>query len=300
LGTANFVVARSLKAPQQLNFVRQEPRQLCTQSRSDSQGLGVALVLDVLSRGGRVIAVDREVVSLNQQFPNLSVSQRKRIKISQRDLTDAKSCEALIQDASRKFGEILCLICATGDLKVHREIVTSVECRKRFESNFFVPFQMVERLLEFRASNGNKENAVVVFVSSLTVGLNPFEVFDYALAKPSLESTVAIFRQYCSDEAVKLMIIRPGFLETNMAQAFRFRPFLLSTQRAASGTRILVRVHDRRESSAQRTPRKIKSGTAGQKRLMRLNEYRADFPRPQKSDEHHNAPSECEFPAFGR
>ena len=171
-------------------------------------GLGTSLVAGVLKQNGRVIAVDKDVSSLKLQYRDSQEELQNRLTIVETELGGPESCKAAIQAATSASKSIAVLICTTGDLKVHRDIVTAADCRKRFDSNFFVPLQLLESFLKLRSSAERHEALDIVVVSSQMVGLNPAELFDYALPKWSLEIAVRQLQQKLNATNTRILIVK--------------------------------------------------------------------------------------------
>lgn len=189
------------------------------------------------ARGAELFLVARNGARLSAVADDLRVRGGKVQTLSQ-DLNDASLHAALVESASAALGRIDVVLLAQG-------VLGSPEVRDRdpaaaelvLRTNLLAPVQLLI-LLSARMAPGG----CIAAISSIAGERGRAKVGAYGAAKAGLESFLSALRQRLAGRGVRVVTLKPGFVDTPMTADLPKNPLFASPSQVARG---IVRAIDR-------------------------------------------------------
>ena len=174
-----------------------------------SQGLGLALMRQLLAAGHRVAATSRRLASLTQAIADPTDA----FLPLQTDLVDEASVAQAVQAALTAFGRLDVVVNNAGyGVGGSVEELTDAEARAAFEVNVFGALNVVRQALPHLRRQGAGH---VINISSIA-GLAPLPGWGiYSAAKFALEGFSESLAQEVAGFGLKVTVVEPGGLRTN-------------------------------------------------------------------------------------
>ena len=167
-------------------------------------GLGRAVVEKFLDEGWEVIATDLRANGFDTRTEGLTT-----LKL---DVTDSLQVETVRDRVEREYDRLDVLINAAGILDFFPLSEAPPEWLKRsFDINAFGPVAMIRAFLPLLIKSGGR----VINISSESVRF-PGAFQPYQPSKMALEGLHRTLRQELSLKGVKMIVIRPGAIDTGM------------------------------------------------------------------------------------
>jgi NAD(P)-dependent dehydrogenase (short-subunit alcohol dehydrogenase family) len=178
------------------------------------RGIGEATARAMAAEGAIVVVAEKDAESGGRVVASLTVGGARSLFI-ETDVADAASCEAMAEDALKKFGGIDILVANAGINVFHEPLETSEEeWRRCFAVDLDGVWYSAKAVLP--AMRGRKAGSVVAIASCHSFAIIP-STFPYPVAKHGLLGLVrALGVQYAAD-GIRVNAIAPGYIETQIA-----------------------------------------------------------------------------------
>ncbi|MDA8640412.1 SDR family oxidoreductase [Flavobacteriaceae bacterium] len=171
-----------------------------------SSGLGKSIAFHLHNLGHTVYGTSRDPKKYTEDFP---------FSLLPLDVTDAASIEALLIELEKKETKIDVLINNAGVGITGPVEETSLDAiRANFETNFFGPLAMIQRVLPLMRKN---KNGIIINITSIAgyMGL-PFRGA-YSASKGALNIISEALRLEIAAQGIRLMTLAPGDYATDIA-----------------------------------------------------------------------------------
>ncbi len=221
-----------------------------------ARGIGLATAEVLGTSGARLVLSDVLEDSLKEEEKQLQ-EQGFEVLVVRSDVTVADDCEALVEEALKRFGSLDILVNNAGVSIVDRfETCTPASCRKLMDVNVMGSIYMTLAALEpLKKAKGS-----IVFVSSVS-GIRAIPTGSlYSASKAALRSFGESIRVELKPHGVHVGVIFPGFTTTEASKTVMKgdgsarpinRPPHDTPQGVAKG---IVRMIQRRERERVLTP----------------------------------------------
>ncbi|MDB2457310.1 SDR family oxidoreductase [Flavobacteriaceae bacterium] len=171
-----------------------------------SSGLGKSIAFHLHNLGHTVYGTSRDPKKYTEDFP---------FSLLPLDVTDEASIEALLIELEKKETKIDVLINNAGVGITGPVEETSLDAiRANFETNFFGPLAMIQRVLPLMRKNNN---GIIINITSIAgyMGL-PFRGA-YSASKGALNIISEALRLEIAAQGIRLMTLAPGDYATDIA-----------------------------------------------------------------------------------
>lgn len=178
-----------------------------------SSGLGRATLLELNKLGAKVIAVGRNIETLNE-VKNIS-SSPNNIYLEAFDFNQTEKIAVFLKEIVKKYGKLNGVAHFAGIGKLYPLRATSLEMLKEiFELNFFSSYEIVRVMNDKRFKNSDEFS--IVLTSSIS-SIRSFEGLSaYGMSKGAVNSLVVSSALELAKSNVRINSILPGHIETNM------------------------------------------------------------------------------------
>jgi len=180
-----------------------------------SSGIGEALAYALAKEGTKLILSARREDELKRVMANGQLTEDNCLILTL-DLNDQTNFESKKSQALQKFGKIDVLINNGGVSQRSLAKDTSIEVdRKLFEVNFFGTVALTKVLLPDFIRQ--KSGLIVTITSAVGKFGSPWRS-GYAASKHALHGFFDSLRAELHDDNVKILLVCPGFIQTNVSQ----------------------------------------------------------------------------------
>ncbi len=178
-----------------------------------SSGLGKATLLELNKLGAKVIAVGRNIESLNNVKDSSSFPEN--IYLEEFDFNNTEKIATFLKDIIKKYGKLNGISHFAGIGKLYPLRATSLEIIKEiFELNFFSSYEIVRVMNDKRFKN--QDEFSIVLTSSIS-SIRSFEGLSaYGMSKGAVNSLVVSSALELAKNNVRINSILPGHIETSM------------------------------------------------------------------------------------
>jgi len=178
-----------------------------------SSGLGRATLLELNKLGAKVIAVGRNIETLNE-VKNIS-SSPNNIHLEEFDFIQIEKIARFLKDIIKKYGKLNGIAHFAGIGKLYPLRATSLEMLKEiFELNFYSSYEIVRVMNDKRFKNPDEFS--IVLTSSIS-SIRSFEGLSaYGMSKGAVNSLVVSSALELAKSNVRINSIVPGHIETKM------------------------------------------------------------------------------------
>jgi NAD(P)-dependent dehydrogenase (short-subunit alcohol dehydrogenase family) len=176
-------------------------------------GLGRASAILLAERGYRVFAAGRNAEKL-ESLSKLVRERKLPLEPLELDVCDAASGERAISDIERRAGPVDILVNNAGiAIGAVMEEITSADLHKVFETNFFNPIRLAQRVLpEMR----RRRRGRIINMSSISGKVAIPVMGSYASSKHALEAASDAMRLELYPFGIHVVLIEPGYIHTGM------------------------------------------------------------------------------------
>ncbi len=178
-----------------------------------SSGLGKATLLELNKLGAKVIAVGRNIESLNNVKDSSSFPEN--IYLEEFDFNNTEKIATFLKDIIKKYGKLNGISHFAGIGKLYPLRAASLEIIKEiFELNFFSSYEIVRVMNDKRFKN--QDEFSIVLTSSIS-SIRSFEGLSaYGMSKGAVNSLVVSSALELAKNNVRINSILPGHIETSM------------------------------------------------------------------------------------
>lgn len=215
-------------------------------------GLGSELARQCLLQGAMCSLVDnrsRQLKELTEQLSNSSEIGSARISSLVADVADWHQIQNATVATKLAFGRLDVVIAAAGVLYFHDTPRIDIqELQNTIQTNLLGPLYTIEaarRATQDQVSS-RAFSLTIAVVSSLTSINAPPQMVDYAASKRGLDAAIDALRIQWADRPIHLLLVSPGFIDTDLVKSIERKPFCVSPEYAAK--RILAAIIGRRET----------------------------------------------------
>ncbi len=174
-----------------------------------SSGLGRALAETLLEKGHDVAATARNP----EKLADLVEAHPEHAAAFALDVTDRASIDEAVALATERFGAIDVLVNNAGYcLRGAVEECTPEEIQAQFDTNFFGPVALIQRVLP--AMRAARKGAIVNYSSIAALNTSAGSAF-YGASKAAIEAMSDGLRDEVSPLGIKVMIVEPGPFATD-------------------------------------------------------------------------------------
>ena len=180
-----------------------------------SSGIGEGIVKNLAVRNVKMIISSRREEALLEVANACAEEARKNIKILPLDLGQPDTLDQKVQDAESLFGRVDVVIHSGGISQRSKILDTNIDVYRRLmEIDYFSTVILTKALLPGMISRGGGH---IVPITSLTGIFGSPWRSGYAAAKHALHGFYDSLRAELYDENIKVTIIAPGFVKTNVS-----------------------------------------------------------------------------------
>ncbi|HNP19081.1 MAG TPA: SDR family oxidoreductase [Fulvivirga sp.] len=179
-----------------------------------SSGIGEALVYELAHRGAKLIISARRKIELERVKSSCPAQSQGSIALLPLDLTQQNTLKLMVEAAISFFGHVDILVNNGGISQRSLALNTSIDVyRKLMEVNYFGTIELTRQLLpHFR----ERKSGHIAVVSSLVGKFGTPYRSGYAATKHALHGFFDSLRAEVYTENIKVTIICPGFIKTNV------------------------------------------------------------------------------------
>lgn len=175
-------------------------------------GIGLAIA-KTLNKNNKIIIAGRNKEKLDAAAKGL-----ENVFTIQADITNEKEVDTLIEEIKVNFGDLNILINNAGHAYTYTLSDSSDTYQKasaEFETNYFAPIRLTEKLLPLLKQ---QENAAVVNVSSIVAFTPGSHIPTYSDSKAALHSYTQLLRyELAKNTAVKVFELMPPLVNTDFS-----------------------------------------------------------------------------------
>lgn len=180
-----------------------------------SSGIGKALAYNLAERGAKLILSSRKEGKLNKVKKGCHTDS-SNIKVLPLDLTDTRQLQKKASKALSYWGKIDYLFNNAGMSQRSYAVETDINVIRRvMEVNFFGTIALTKAILP--AMIKNREGHIVI-TSSVMGKMGTRYRSTYAASKHALHGWFDSLRQEVYDEDLKVTLVCPGFIKTNITK----------------------------------------------------------------------------------
>ena len=191
-------------------------------------------------RGARLHLVARDPAKLEAVRADLAARGASAVSVAVADLDRIDAHEALLDQAAEALGGIEGALVAQGTLADQAACEADFALTQReWTTNFIAPASLASRLAGRFEKAGS---GVLVVISSVAGDRGRRSNYVYGTAKGALSLFLAGLRARLHARGVRVVTVKPGFVDTPMTAAFRKGALWASPDRVARG---IVRAFER-------------------------------------------------------
>ncbi|MBD1152578.1 SDR family oxidoreductase [Pelagibacterales bacterium SAG-MED22] len=184
-----------------------------------TSGIGKGVVLSLLDKGAKVIAIGRDtkkLISLKKEAIN-----KNNLILEEKDLSNCRGLDKWILSITKKYGKLKGLILSAGIQQIIPiSSPLSVEKSKElFEINYFSTMQIAKGFCDRRANIG--KGSSVIFISSIASIRGNAGIIGYAASKGAINSGVKSLALEVSKLGIRVNAVLPGFVKTEMTSQWK-------------------------------------------------------------------------------
>lgn len=199
-----------------------------------SSGIGFQLAKDLAMEGAQLAFLSRRIdllISLAEEISNIT-----KVKYYKCDVTLKNEVSESVSQIKKDFGKIDIAILNSGVGYTSSAInYNSVEAEKTFNTNVLGAIYFIEQLLPDFIS---EKRGVIVGISSLGDGKGFPKSGFYSASKAALTIILESLRIEIKKFNIKVVTVKPGFIETPMTDKNKFKmPYLMSVE---EGSKIIL------------------------------------------------------------
>jgi len=206
-----------------------------------SSGIGEALALEFAQRGYHLALTARRYELLQHlQTKILEISPKVRVEIRSLDVTDYPAIPRVFQELVTVLEQIDLVVINAGISKLG-QIGEGYfeEARQVIETNLIGAMATTESAVSYFKQRGQGH---LVGISSFTAVRGLPTAAAYSASKVALSTYLEAARIELSNTRIKVTVLYPGYIDTEMVAKIPFRPFQISAKKAA---RIMVNLIER-------------------------------------------------------
>lgn len=181
-----------------------------------TDGLGRATALLFASEGYRVFAAGRNAEK-RTALEQLAKERKLPLETLELDVTSDESADRAIAEIERRAGPVEVLVNNAGvAIAAVMEEITLEDLRKQFETNVFSMVRMSQRVLPGMRA---RRRGCIVNMSSIAGRTSNPLMGPYSGSKHAVEGISDAMRMELAPFGIRVVMMEPGFIPTNIGQA---------------------------------------------------------------------------------
>lgn len=183
-----------------------------------SRGLGLAVVESLLARGDRVATFSR---TGSPALSALTAAHRDQLHVEQLDASDSPAIQAFVKRAAARFGRIdHCIanaaIAHEGVLATMRDDEIDAMLAVNVKGSIVLVRESVRQMLVHHG-NAASRHCSITLISSVVAERGSPGLSVYAATKAALEGFGISLARELGPRGIRVNIVAPGFLETDLS-----------------------------------------------------------------------------------
>lgn len=196
-----------------------------------TSSIGHLVARGLVMPGGKVFLTARNLDKLNGVAADLRVRCDVSVEIEQLDITDASTLDNLISRAAESLGGLDTVIVVAGLLPDQDEVNQDPQrLRETMEVNATSAMVILNEAAAFFEQQGHGQ---IVAIGSVAGDRGRATNYAYGAAKGAMEIFLSGLRQRLRKSGAKVLLVKPGFVDTPMTAAFKKGPLWASPERVA-------------------------------------------------------------------
>ncbi len=196
-----------------------------------ASAIGEQVARILASRGAAIHLTGRDRERLEKIAADLRVRGASRVVIEQLDLTHTSAVVGVVSRAQEALDGLDTLLIAAGLLPEQGRVSAEPELlRESLEINAIVPMLALEEAARLFERQGHGQ---IVAIGSVAGDRGRATNYTYGAAKGALEIFLSGLRQHLSSRGVKVLLVKPGFVDTPMTVDFKKGPLWASPEQVA-------------------------------------------------------------------
>ena len=195
-----------------------------------ASAIGEQVARRLATSGAALYITGRDRIRLEIIAEDLRVRGASQVVVEQLDLTDTAAA-GVVTRARQALGGLDSLLIAAG-LLPDQDMVSADPAllRKTMEINATVPMRVLDEAALLFEQQGPGQ---IVAIGSVAGDRGRATNYAYGAAKGALEIFLSGLRQRLSKRGVKVLLVKPGFVDTPMTSTFKKGPLWASPVRVA-------------------------------------------------------------------
>ena len=184
-----------------------------------SRGIGAATAKLAASRGYKVCVNYHQNQAAAKQVVEGIVAGGGRALAVAADVANADQVREMFDLAGKELGPVVALVNNAGILEQQASFAEIGVARfeRILRTNVIGAFVCAKEALERMSTSKGGSGGAIVNISSVAARTGaPFEYVDYAASKGALDSMTAGLAREAAAEGVRVNLVRPGFIDTEM------------------------------------------------------------------------------------
>jgi short-subunit dehydrogenase len=196
-----------------------------------TSAIGEQVARKLSAAQGGLFMTARDIGRLDVIASDQMVRGAERVVVEQLDITDTMKLASLVSRAAESLGGLDAVIVAAGLLPDPDEVnQDSQRLRETIEINATSAMVFLNEAAAFFEQQGHGE---IVAIGSVAGDRGRATNYAYGAAKGALEIFLSGLRQRLSKRGVKVLLVKPGFVDTPMTAAFKKGLLWASPERVA-------------------------------------------------------------------
>ena len=196
-----------------------------------TSAIGEQVARLLASKGAAFYLAGRDRARLDQIVSDLRVRGASRVVLEPLDLTDTATVGGVVSRAHEALDGLDTLLISAGVLPEQgRASAEPALLRECLEINATAPMMLLEEAARLFEQLGRGQ---IVAIGSVAGDRGRATNYAYGAAKGALEIFLSGLRQRLSKRGVKVLLVKPGFVDTPMTAAFKKGPLWASPERVA-------------------------------------------------------------------
>lgn len=186
-----------------------------------------ALSAEMLKEGWDVLMASRNTEELERVTKDLGLKYGKDVKFMEFDATDYETHKRFWDNVLKDFGDIDVAVISFGYLGDNDKALKDFsEVRKIVETNYLGAISIINIISDYMEHRGK---GIIVAISSVAGDRGRAKNFIYGSAKAGLTQYLSGLRAKMFKKGVKVITVKPGFVNTPMTKGLNIPKPLLST-----------------------------------------------------------------------
>lgn len=196
-----------------------------------ASSIGQLVARGLVTPGGKVFLTARNIDKLNGVAADLRVRFDVTVEIEQLDITDARALDNLISRTAESLDGLDTVIVVAGLLPDQDKVNQDTQrLRETMEVNATSTMVILNEAAAFFEQQGHGQ---IVAIGSVAGDRGRATNYAYGAAKGALEIFLSGLRQRLHKSGVKVLLVKPGFVDTPMTAAFKKGLLWASPERVA-------------------------------------------------------------------